>query len=358
VNLTEHKELFPKTDDRRKQQNPSTRRRTVDEQEELLAEVARYYYVQNLTQAEIGRRVNASRSTISRLLQQAIDKGIVKITINYPWEREHELEKRLTDKFRLREARVLVGKGRSDEEIRNGMGVLAAGLIDTHIKDGTILGISYGRSLASTIAALPTGHKVALTVIPIIGALGAGNPLIDGPELVRQIAQVYGGEYRYLPVPMLVEDVHTRDALIQSSQIYDTLALARKSNVVLLGIGALGPEVSSMIWSGYLSERELSALKEQGAVGHMCSQLFDIYGQVLDVDVNRRSIGIGIKTLTTIDLVIAVAGSAGKAEAILGALRGRYLNVLVTDDAAARQVLALVEADQKKTSPSITDKPG
>ncbi len=62
------------------------------DQEEMLVQVARYYYEQNLTQAEIGRRINASRSTVSRLLQQALDDGIVKIIINYPWERAHDLE--------------------------------------------------------------------------------------------------------------------------------------------------------------------------------------------------------------------------------------------------------------------------
>jgi len=315
----------------------------MTDQEELLVEVARYYYEQNLTQAEIGRRINASRSTVSRLLQLALDSGIVKIIINYPWERAHDLEQRLCAKFKLRDAQVLIGKGRGEEEIRKGMGVLAARLIDSHVKDGTILGISYGRSLASTIAALTPGRKVAMTVIPIIGALGTDNPQIDGPELVRQIAHIYGGEFRYLPVPLLVEDVRTRDALVQSPQIYETLNLARKSNIALLGIGAPAPQVSSMIWSGYLNERELSWLKDQGAAGHMCGQFYDIQGQLLDVDLNRRAIGIGIKALANIEVVVAIAGGEAKAEAILGALRGRYLNVLVTDDAAASKVLALAE---------------
>ncbi|MBI5304710.1 MAG: sugar-binding transcriptional regulator [Chloroflexi bacterium] len=315
----------------------------MSDQEELLVHVARYYYAQHLTQAEIGRRINASRSTVSRLLQQALDSGIIKITINYAWERAQELEQQLIARFHLRDARVLIGKGRDEEEIRKGMGVLAARVIDSHVKDGTVFGISYGRSLASTIAALHPTRKIAMTVVPIIGALGSDKPLIDGPELVRQIAQIYGGEYRYLPVPLLVEDTRTRDALIQSAQIYDILTLARKANVALLGIGALGPDVSSLIWSGYLNERELARLKDQGAIGHMCGQFFDQDGQPLDVELNRRAIGIGIKTLQNIETVIAVAGSAAKAEAILGALRGRYLNVLVTDDNAARRVLELAE---------------
>jgi DNA-binding transcriptional regulator LsrR (DeoR family) len=116
-----------------------------------------------------------------------------------------------------------------------------------------------------------------------------------------------------------------------------------------MGIGALTPGYSSQIWAGYLDERELAWLRSQGAAGHMAAQFYDIHGQLLDVDVNQRSVGIGIKALLGKDPVIAVAGSEAKAEAILGALRGRYLNVLITDDTAARKVLAL-DAELRKQS--------
>lgn len=317
------------------------------DRDELLAHVAHYYYEERLTQDEIGRRINASRSTVSRLLQQATDRGIVRIIIDYPWERDHELEERLISRFHLREAQVLLSKGRDDDTVRGGMGVLAARLIDQKMADGTILGISYGRSLACTVAALDPSHRSAIKVVPIIGALGADNPMIDGPELARRIAQAYGGEFRHLPAPLLVDDVRTRNALLQSPQIYDILSLARRADVVLMGIGALAEGASSLIWAGYLNDRELAWLHDQGATGHMVGQFFDAEGQYLDVDVNQRSVGIGIKTLSSAECVIAVAGSKAKAEAILGALRGRYLNVLVTDDAAARQVLALADAGSR-----------
>lgn len=314
------------------------------DREELLAQVARDYYEARLTQDEIGRRINASRSTVSRLLQQAQDRGIVRIIIDYPWERAHDLEQHLMTQFPLREAQVLLSKGRDDETVREGMGVLAARIIDREVTDEAILGVSYGRSLACTIAALAPTRRVSTTVVPIIGALGSDNPFIDGPELVRRMAQIYGGEFRYLPAPLLVDDVRTRNALLQSPQIFETLALARRANIILMGIGALTPGYSSMIWAGYLSEPELSLLREQGAAGHMAAQFYDIKGRFLDVEVNQRSVGIGIKALLGKDPVIAVAGGEAKAEAILGALRGRYLDVLVTDDAAARRVLALADA--------------
>lgn len=309
--------------------------------DELILDVATFYYEQRLTQEQIAQRINTSRSTVSRLLEEARERGIVHIKINYPWQRKHDLEEQLIARFGLHEARVLVAKQKSEEEIRKGMGELTARLIDHHIDDGQILGISYGRSMSSTIAALAPSRKVELTVVPVIGALGSNNPSIDGPDLVRRFAAAYGGEYRYLPVPLLVEDVRTRDALVQLPQVYETLNLARKADIVLLGIGALSPEVSSEIWKGYLDERQLLRLMGQGAIGHMCGQFYDAQGQVMDIEVNRRSIGIGIQTLTSIESVVAVASGKAKTEAILGALRGKYLNILVTDDATASAILDL-----------------
>jgi deoxyribonucleoside regulator len=236
---------------------------------------------------------------------------------------------------------VLLGKGRSEEDVRGGMGVLAARLLDRDMTDGTILGISYGRSLASTVAALDPVRRARITVVPIIGALGSENSRIDGPELTRRIAHTYGGDFRYLPVPLLVEDLRVRNALLQSPQIYDVLSLARRADMVLLGIGALAPEATSLIWAGYLNARELERVRESGAVGHMVGQFFDAEGQLLDSDINDRAVGIGLKALPNIATVVAVAGGESKAEAILGALRGHYMNVLVTDDKAAESVLAL-----------------
>ena len=322
---------------------------TIDPEQSLL-EVAVYYYEQRLTQEEIAKRINTSRSTISRMLDEARDRGIVQIKINYPWQRDQALEQQLVAQFGLREARVLIGRQRPEDEIRHGMGLQAAHLIDSIVKDGQILGVSYGRSVASTIAALEPKRKVGLTVVPVIGATGSDNPSIDGPDLVRRFATAYGGEYRQLPVPLLVENMQTRDALVQMSKIHEILNLAKRADIVLLGVGAVAPQSPSAIWKGFLDERYLSRIKDQGAVGHICGQFFDSRGQILDIEVNRRIIGIGTQGLSRIETVIAVASGKSKSEAIRGALRGKHLTVLVTDDETATAILDL-DGTQREIPP-------
>jgi len=307
----------------------------------LLMQVATMYYAQQLTQSEIGRQLKTSRSTVSRLLQEARDKGIVKITIEYPWERDKALEDTLQQTFGLHDVRVLTTYNQSLEEIRNGRGLMAAEYLNQIVHDDMIITVSYGRSIASMVSQLQPTHPVNMSVVQMIGSLGTDNPLLDGPDLVRDLAQAYGAQHRYLHAPLLVEDYRTRDLLLQESSVQETLSLAKRANVAILGVGALESNSSGLIWTGYLNPKDIIWLQNKGGVGHMCAQHFDINGQLLDVDFNRRAIGIGIEALRGIDLVMAIAGSEEKAKAILGAIRGNYIDILITDDQAAQRILEL-----------------
>jgi len=318
-----------------------TRSWTMIERTELLAHVASMYYEDNLTQDEIARRMDTSRSTISRMLQEAREAGVVEITVHYPWKNVPQIEADLVARFGLRQARVLLGRGRPYEEILRGLGVLAARYLESILVEGTVLGISWGMAVYSTVRALRPDRRLPLTVVQMVGAVGEGDPLIDGPDLARLLASVYGGEYRYLHAPLIAENAHAREVLLQESRIRETLSLARRANVALVGIGAPTPEVCSLLRAGYLDREELARLRAQGVVGDICARHYDAQGGVLDIGLNQRIVGIEPEALHDIEQVVGVAGGEAKAEAILGALRGNHLNVLVTDDVTARKVLAL-----------------
>jgi deoxyribonucleoside regulator len=308
---------------------------------ELLAQIASLYYEDDLTQGEIARRIRTSRSTVSRMLQEAREAGVVEITVHYAWKTVPELEEALRARFGLRQARVLSGQGRPYEEIVRGMGALAARYVESIVREDTVLGISWGVAVHSTVRALRPERRLPITVAQMVGAVGEGDPLIDGPELARLLAGVYGGRYRYLHAPLLVEDAHARDVLLSEPRIRETLALARRADVALVGIGAPGTKVHSLLRAGYVDRDALAGLRAQGVVGDICARHYDAHGRELDIKLNRRIVGIELEALHHIDQVIGVAGGEPKAAAILGALRGGHVNVLITDDAAASRVLAM-----------------
>ena len=322
---------------------PQSKASRLHEDFGLLVEVAKLYYEEGLTQLEIGRQLQSSRSTVSRLLKEARDKGVVTITIDYKWVRDSALERDLARTFGLTQAYVLRADGRSEDEMIDGLGVLAARSLEEavhyNLHHSLVLGVSYGRSVAATVRHVTPRPVKDLTVLQIIGALGSGNPLQDGPDLARQLANKYGASYRYLHAPLMVESAETRDRLLQEPLVKALLQTAQKADVVLTGVGSLSGDESGL-FAGYLRQRDLAHLRKAGAAGHICAQFFGPDGRPVAENVNERAVTIGLEALRNIGTVITVAGGAAKAEALRGALRGGYMNVLITDDVAARGVLA------------------
>jgi deoxyribonucleoside regulator len=316
----------------------------VTESIELLAQVASLYYEDNLTQAEIARRINTSRSTVSRLLRKARETGVVEITIHYPCKTVPEIAHDLVGRFHLHYAQVLASQGQPYEVVLRGLGELAARYIESLLVEDSILGISWGTAVYSTIQALRPKQEMPIRVVQMLGAAGTDDPQIDGPDLVRQLSTAFGGEPHYLHAPLIVEEAQLREMLQHEPRIRETLSLAQRADVALVGIGVLVPELSNLLRGGYLTREELDRLQAQGAVGDICARHYDIQGSVLEIELNRRIVGIELEALHNIERVIGVAGGKAKAETILGALRGGHVTVLVTDEAAAREVLRLDES--------------
>jgi DNA-binding transcriptional regulator LsrR (DeoR family) len=315
----------------------------ADDKRKLMAEVARLYYEESRTQSEIARQMTVSRSTVSRLLAEARRSKLVELVIHYPWRTDSDLEAALVCRFGLKDARVLKAEGRPYPEILRGLGALAAQLLESRLADGVILGISWGAAVHATVQALRPKQRVGITVVQMQGAMG--DKLMDGPEVARRLATLCGGEFRYVHAPVMVESPLICEALLQESSIRETLALAAQADLALVGIGSLDPAVSSAFRSGALLESDLLQLAQQGAVGDVCGRHFDAEGNFLDIGLNRRLVGISPEALKNIPVVIGVAGGQAKVPSIQAALRGRLVNVLVTDSEVAECLLRPIPLD-------------
>jgi deoxyribonucleoside regulator len=313
------------------------------EELEMLSEVARLYYENNMTQSEIAKQIHTSRSTVSRLLIEAREKKVVEITIHYPWDRSPDLERQFLAKFGLKDVRILQTRGRHGEEALKGVALLAARYLDSVVKDDTILGVSWGRTVHNTVELLKPARKIPIKVVQLFGAAIPNNQ-IDGFDVVRRTAAIYGGECYYIHAPLFVGSAEARDALLESPHIKETLRLAEKATVVLTGIGSLEPSLSpSQTWVSYLSRQEIAELKNKGAAGHINAHHFDLAGNVLPIKLHEGIVGVGVESLKKVPVVIAVASGIEKARAILGALNGKLINTLITDDCAAEKVLEMAQ---------------
>jgi DNA-binding transcriptional regulator LsrR (DeoR family) len=307
----------------------------------FLARVASLYYDQQKSQQEISAELGVSRSAISRFLTEARERGIVEIIVHYPWRTSPSLEQELIAAFNLKSARVLKTENKSYDEMLQGLGTLAAQLLETVLCDGMIIGISWGTALYQMIRAMQPRNLPGVEVVQLIGATGSENVPTDGPVLARFLSDRLGGFPRYLHAPLIVENEAVRETLLQSRNIQETLARAAQADVALVGIGSTNSELYSLKRAGYVDEAETQQIRAAGVVGDICSQHYSLSGECLDIDINHRTVGISLDILSKIDTVIGVAGGSRKGAAILGALHGRHINVLITDERAAQKILAL-----------------
>ncbi len=313
-----------------------------------LARAARLYYEQNLTQAEIAERMGISRSQVSRWLAEARELGIVEIRIRGLWASVSNLQVRLEKRFHIREALVMDAGGRGYASVIQGLGMLAANRLSEILEGKMTLGIAWSTGVYQVVSALRSARQKGVTVVQLVGAVGSINPLLDGPDLARWLAQTLSGKYRYLPAPLFASDPETREAIVQQPLVRDVINMAEHADMALVGIGAVSPlHLSSLFNARRLTEEDLRMIEAKGGVGDVCGYFYDIDGRLLDLELHRRLIGVSWEALHRIPAVMGVAGGREKAPAILGALRSGVIDYLVTDSEAASLVLEMAGSENE-----------
>jgi len=317
----------------------------TDHDRQLMAKVADLYYLRDLTQQEIADRLGLSRTAVCRLLQRARAEGVVRIEVNPPEESHQELERELEERFGLREAIVVTGRSESPTLTRRALGQAAARYLDRCLKGREVVGISWGSTLEEVVHHVRQ-RPLRTIVVPLVGGAGQVAPGIHANDLARRLAQAQHGEVHLLHAPAVVSSPRVRDALYSDPGIRHSLDLARRAQVALVGVGALVSS-STLVQTGYFSPKEFTTLREQGAVGDVCTRPYTRDGLPVDEELQRRIVALELEDLRRIPTVIAVAGGLEKAEAILGLLRGRLADVLVTDHLAARVVVRSLHTEQE-----------
>ena len=183
------------------------------------------------------------------------------------------------------------------------------------------------------------GTVLEARVVQLVGALGAQNSVYDGHGLVQRLAAKFNSKAYYLNAPFLVNDQAVAQALEDTPSIRSVIELGEACDLALLGIGSLKAANSSFLQAGYVSLEDFEKLKEHRMVGDICGRHFTITGEILDIEFHHRIIAITPQALKNIPLRIAVAGGPHKAIPILGALRSGLLNVLVTNESTAQQIV-------------------
>jgi DNA-binding transcriptional regulator LsrR (DeoR family) len=260
-----------------------------------LAEVARLYYIRELTQQEIATRLGVSRFKVLRLLEQARAEGVVRFEIDGVVPEHDELSVALEERFGLTQAHV------ADD-----VAVAAAALLPQLLTADDVLGVAWGETLATISERLPP-LEAAIPVVQICGAIEGLEPGTGPTALAARFAAKAGGPFHPLEAPALANERALRRAVKPTTTMFDKVTTA------LVGIGA-----------------------RSDGTGHVLVHVFDRDGRIVS---HERSIALSVRQLSR-TRVVAAAGGRAKRDAVLGALRTGLIDVLVTDPVCARHALA------------------
>lgn len=308
----------------------------LDEREQAIR-AAWLYYFGDMTQAQVAKRLGLNRVRVNRLLAEARAAGIVQIQINAKTAPCIALEEALTQRYGLQEA--IVVPGQPDEDgIRAAIGAAAGAALSTRLREGMSIGMGWGQTLRTSLRAIPLQEARSISIVSLLGGLTRGSAM-NAYETASRLADLVGAECFYIAGPAFADTPEMRDLLLQQSILQDAFEHARRVDLAFLSAGSLHP-TSTMSKLGLVGREDMASLKAAGAVGDLCAHWIDGSGNLVDHPLNRRVIALEPAALRDIPCVVLASGGPHKVPVVRGALIGGYVDVVVTDEETARQVLA------------------
>lgn len=293
----------------------------------MLSRVARLYYEHNLTHAEIAEILGCSRVKVTRMLTEARRQGIVEIKVHGDTHTFADLESRLVNRFDLRDAWV-VPSSPDDDRLVASLGAGGAHSLRSLLVPGMVVGVNQSRTVAAIVPALQNERQVDVRFVPLAGSTG-GTGGTKAHETSEAFARAFGGKAHHLPAPTLASSVAAAAVLRAEPDIADTLALAARADLSVVGVGTLEDNYLTRV--GEIPRRSLATIRAKGVVGDISARFFDAAGRPVPLAEDERVIALSLEEHRAIPLRIAVAGGEPKREALLAAAIGGLFNVLVTD---------------------------
>ncbi len=314
----------------------------------LMLKSVYYYYEKNYTQVEIAQMLNVSRITLGKLLKEARDEGMVKIEIVDVRNVKAllELEAKLKDRFGLLDVKVVDCVENERSEIRRKLAAAGAKYFEHLLRPGLKIGMAWGRTLEMLIDFVGTNRNVSnLEVITLLGGSGTAGSNTQPNIIAQRLLDKYSGAGYILNVPYLCQTEELCQAIYREPHITAVLERSKTADITLIGLGETPRSISDYD-SGYSYTQDIiDDLKAAGAVGDICANFYDINGNLCNTSIRRKTVAIDIRDLSKHKKVIAVGGAPNKWASVVGALRGGYLDVLITDKFTAQRVLEFTKDD-------------
>lgn len=303
----------------------------------LMVRVAELSYDENRTQDEIGALLGISRWKVGRLLVQARERGIVRIEIIHPRARRLGLERALTERFGLADA-VVVPNTEDADALLDRVARAAADLLTALRPVPRVLAVSWGRTLTAVADALSEGWANGVTVVQANGGVSLNRRSGGAASVAVTMAQRGSGQAVLLPSPAILERIETKQAIESDRTVAAILDQAAHANTFLFTAGPCDP-ASAHVENGYLTPDDIDELSRRGAVGDVLGRYIDVDGNIVDPQLDARTVGVALSEVRSAPRSIFVTAGAAKHAIARTVVSNGLCSVVVTDESTALELL-------------------
>jgi DNA-binding transcriptional regulator LsrR (DeoR family) len=320
----------------------------------LVTKIARLYHEHGLRQPEIATRLHISQSRVSRLLKEAVELGIVRTIVVPPVGVHSQLEDDVRDRFGLADVVVADAAGSDEYSVLSALSGAGSAYLETTLTGHDRVGISsWSSTLLATVDKMaPRTVSTADVIVQVLGGLGTASVQMKATHLVERMAAVTGASPVFFSAPGIVASRGARDAILDDQFAKEVLDEWSRLTVLLAGIGSVAPSPMLKDSGNAISSSEIDLLSAAGAVGDVCLHFFDVNGSLVKTDFSERTVGIDADTLRAVPRRVGIAGGPRKYEAIRAALRGGWIDVMITDLETARRLAAEPVTSNDETPPA------
>ena len=298
---------------------------TSDFEENLMIKTAWYYYMEKLTQQTIADQLGISRMRVIKLLEKARQTGVVQFRISSAFDNRHAMETRLIETWHLKDCYV-VPTNPDPSGVNDTIAKAASIYIANHITGNCYINFGYGDTSSRTIEYLARNLETSVSFVSLTGGVGYYLPSSE--------SNIFNAKLYLIPAPLIMSSREMATAIREESSVREISSMIKLASMTIVGIGAMDNS-ATILKSSILGHNDFLLLNMKGAVGDLICHFIDKEGNLVDTDIDSRLISVPLNTLNQLKNVIGVAAGKHKVSAIAAALKGGYLDVLITDESTA-----------------------
>jgi DNA-binding transcriptional regulator LsrR (DeoR family) len=307
----------------------------------MMTKVAHLYHNRGMVQSEIARQLGLSQARVSRMLSAAEEANIIRTIIVPPPGLNSDLEHQLEGEFGLMEVHVVDASGEDERERARILGRALANVFEIMpIEDKDIGFTSWSNSMRAFVDVLNRPHAKAKHIVEMLGGVGQPGEQHLATQATENLANLTDGKPMFLRVPGVVPSVSVKTAILDSDTFARaTLSALQHLDIALVGLGNCEIRSELMAEGNFFTKEQFDMIRERGAVGEINLRFIDKNGAPVASELDDLVIGVTLEQIKQADRRIGVSGGVAKRDAALAAVRGGWINVLITDEETAEYLL-------------------